>query len=164
MTPFIAEIIGTFLLIFLGCSVNANVSLNKTYGLGSGWIVITTAWALAVSVAVVVTGSSSRNAAVRDEIYSILGEAAVYYNNVTPDPILSDVDGLVESLRETEVDCVIAVGGGSVIAEVVGRGWYGYGSPTIVQGDYASGNAQRLDLVGTVIVVVGYTDRTPAIA
>ena len=59
MTPFIAEIIGTFLLIFLGCSVNANVSLNKTYGLGSGWIVITTAWALAVYVAVVVAGPIS---------------------------------------------------------------------------------------------------------
>ncbi|MEN1784040.1 MAG: MIP/aquaporin family protein [Bacteroidota bacterium] len=54
MTPFIAEIVGTFLLIFLGCGVNANVSLSKTYGQGSGWIVITTGWALAVYVGVVV--------------------------------------------------------------------------------------------------------------
>jgi glycerol uptake facilitator protein len=30
MTPFIAEIIGTFFLIVLGCGVNANVSLAKT--------------------------------------------------------------------------------------------------------------------------------------
>lgn len=59
MTPFIAEIIGTFLLIFLGCGVNANVSLNKTYGQGSGWIVITTGWALAVYVGVVVAGPIS---------------------------------------------------------------------------------------------------------
>jgi len=59
MTPFIAEIIGTFLLIFLGCGVNANVSLNKTYGSGSGWIVITTGWALAVYVGVVVAGPIS---------------------------------------------------------------------------------------------------------
>ncbi len=59
MSPFFAEIIGTFLLIFLGCGVNANVSLNKTYGSGSGWIVITTGWALAVYVGVVVAGPFS---------------------------------------------------------------------------------------------------------
>ena len=58
MTPFIAEIIGTFLLIVLGCGVNANVSLNKTYGSGSGWIVIT-GWALAVFVGVAVAGPYS---------------------------------------------------------------------------------------------------------
>ena len=59
MTPFIAEIVGTFLLMVLGCGVNANVSLNKTYGSGSGWIVITTGWALAVFVGVVVAGPYS---------------------------------------------------------------------------------------------------------
>ncbi len=59
MTPFIAEIVGTFLLILLGCGVNANVSLNKTYGSGSGWIVITTGWALAVYTGVVVAGPYS---------------------------------------------------------------------------------------------------------
>ena len=59
MTPFIAEIIGTFFLILLGCGVNANVSLAKTYGQNSGWIVITTGWALAVYVGVVIAGPHS---------------------------------------------------------------------------------------------------------
>ncbi|WP_350286337.1 MIP/aquaporin family protein [uncultured Croceitalea sp.] len=59
MTPFVAEIVGTFLLILLGCGVNANVSLNKTYGSGSGWIVITTGWAFAVYTGVVVAGPYS---------------------------------------------------------------------------------------------------------
>lgn len=59
MTPFISEIIGTFLLILLGCGVNANVSLQKTYGSGSGWIVITTGWAFAVYTGVVVAGPHS---------------------------------------------------------------------------------------------------------
>lgn len=59
MTPFIAEIVGTFLLMVLGLGVNANVSLNKTYGQGSGWIVITTGWALAVFVGVAVAGPYS---------------------------------------------------------------------------------------------------------
>ncbi len=53
MTPFISEIIGTALLILLGGGVVANVVLSKTIGNNSGWIVITTGWALAVYVAVV---------------------------------------------------------------------------------------------------------------
>ncbi|UJH66253.1 MIP/aquaporin family protein [Allomuricauda sp. SCSIO 65647] len=59
MTPFVAEIIGTFFLMLLGCGVNANVSLSKTYGSGSGWIVITTGWAFAVYVGVVVAAPFS---------------------------------------------------------------------------------------------------------
>lgn len=59
MTPFISEIIGTFLLIVLGCGVNANVCLQQTYGNNSGWIVITTGWALAVYTGVVVAGPYS---------------------------------------------------------------------------------------------------------
>lgn len=59
MTPFISEIVGTFLLILLGCGVNANVSLQKTYGNGSGWMVITTGWAFAVYTGVVVAGPYS---------------------------------------------------------------------------------------------------------
>lgn len=59
MTPFIAEIIGTALLILLGGGVVANVVLSKTIGNNGGWIVITTGWALAVYVAVVVTGPYS---------------------------------------------------------------------------------------------------------
>jgi glycerol uptake facilitator protein len=59
MTPFIAEIIGTALLILLGGGVVANVVLNKTLANNSGWIVIATGWSLAVYVAVVVVGSYS---------------------------------------------------------------------------------------------------------
>ena len=59
MTPFIAEIIGTAILILLGGGVVANVVLNKTIGNNGGWIVITTGWALAVYVAVVVAGPYS---------------------------------------------------------------------------------------------------------
>jgi glycerol uptake facilitator protein len=59
MTPFIAEIIGTFLLILLGCGVTANVVLKDTKGHNSGWIVITTGWALAVYIGVVVAAPHS---------------------------------------------------------------------------------------------------------
>lgn len=56
---FIAELIGTMLMILLGNGVVANVVLNKTKGQESGWMVITTAWALAVFVGVVVAGPYS---------------------------------------------------------------------------------------------------------
>ncbi len=59
MTPFVAEILGTFLLMLLGNGVVANVVLNGTKGNNSGWIVITTGWALAVYVAVLVAGPHS---------------------------------------------------------------------------------------------------------
>jgi glycerol uptake facilitator protein len=59
MSAFLAEIVGTFLLILLGCGVNANVVLKDTKGHNSGWIVITTGWGLAVYVAVVVSGPYS---------------------------------------------------------------------------------------------------------
>ncbi|MDX6188857.1 MIP/aquaporin family protein [Flavobacterium sp. Fl-318] len=59
MTPFTAEIIGTMLLILLGNGVVANVVLKDTKGNNSGWIVITTAWALAVFVGVQVAGPVS---------------------------------------------------------------------------------------------------------
>ncbi|PYF75589.1 MIP/aquaporin family protein [Pedobacter nutrimenti] len=59
MTPFLAEFIGTALLILLGDGVVANVVLNETKGNNSGWMVITTAWALAVFVGVTVAGPVS---------------------------------------------------------------------------------------------------------
>ena len=48
MSPFIAEIIGTAILILLGNGVVANVLLKDTKGNGSGWIVITWGWGIAV--------------------------------------------------------------------------------------------------------------------
>lgn len=55
MTPFVAELIGTMLLILLGNGVVANVLLKKTAGHDGGWIVITAGWGLAVFVAVFVS-------------------------------------------------------------------------------------------------------------
>ncbi|MBV8390199.1 MAG: aquaporin family protein [Mucilaginibacter sp.] len=59
MSPFMAELFGTMLLILLGDGVVANVLLNDTKGNNSGWIVITTAWGLAVFVGVTVAGPIS---------------------------------------------------------------------------------------------------------
>lgn len=46
--PLVGEFMGTLVLILLGDGVVANVLLKKTKGEGSGWIVIATAWGMAV--------------------------------------------------------------------------------------------------------------------
>ena len=59
MSPLLAEVIGTMILIVLGDGVVANVVLSRTKGNSSGWIVITTGWALGVTIAVYSVGSIS---------------------------------------------------------------------------------------------------------
>jgi glycerol uptake facilitator protein len=54
MTEFTAELIGTAILILLGNGVVANVILKGTKGHNGGWMAITTGWALAVYVGVVI--------------------------------------------------------------------------------------------------------------
>src|SRR5437762_2270346 len=59
MPPFLAELLGTMLLIILGDGVVANVVLGKTKGQNAGWIVITAGWAFGVTVAVYAVGTFS---------------------------------------------------------------------------------------------------------
>lgn len=56
MDVFVAEIVGTMILILLGDGVVANVVLSKNKGQNSGWIVITAGWGFAVAMAVYTTG------------------------------------------------------------------------------------------------------------
>lgn len=59
MSEFTAELIGTMFVILLGNGVVANVVLKGTKGNNAGWMVITTGWALAVFVGVVIAGPFS---------------------------------------------------------------------------------------------------------
>jgi glycerol uptake facilitator protein len=59
MTAFLAELVGTALLLLLGDAVVANVVLRRTKGEGSGWIVITWGWGMAVFVGVFVAARYS---------------------------------------------------------------------------------------------------------
>jgi glycerol uptake facilitator protein len=52
MSPYLAEFIGTAILVIFGNGVVANVVLSRTKGNQSGWIVITAGWALAVFLGV----------------------------------------------------------------------------------------------------------------
>jgi glycerol uptake facilitator protein len=59
MPPYLAEFLGTAILIFFGDGVVANVLLNKSKAQNSGWIVITAGWGFAVAIAVYAVGSIS---------------------------------------------------------------------------------------------------------
>ena len=53
---YMAEFLGTLILILLGGGVVANVSLVKSKAKDAGWIVVATAWGFAVSIAAYTTG------------------------------------------------------------------------------------------------------------
>jgi len=59
MSSFMAELVGTMLLIILGDGVVAAVVLNKTKAQNAGWMVITTGWGMAVAMAVYTVGRIS---------------------------------------------------------------------------------------------------------
>jgi len=56
MSPYLAEFLGTMILIIFGDGVVANVVLKQTKGNDSGWIVITAGWGLAVAMGVYCVG------------------------------------------------------------------------------------------------------------
>ncbi len=59
MEPYLAEFIGTMVLIILGDGVVAGVLLRESKAENAGWIVITFGWGLAVAVAVYAVGRVS---------------------------------------------------------------------------------------------------------
>ena len=92
MSPFIAEFSGTLLLILLGNGVVANVLLRETKGQNSGWIVITTGWALAVFVGVVVAGPHS-GAHINPAVTLALALAGQFSWTVVPVYVAAQVSG-----------------------------------------------------------------------
>lgn len=59
MGEFLAELLGTMVLILLGNGVVANVVLKGTKGNNGGWIVITMGWGMAVFTGVIIAGPIS---------------------------------------------------------------------------------------------------------
>ena len=59
MNSYIAEGVGTMILLLLGNGVVANVLLTRSKGQNSGWMVITVGWGVAVTIAVYAVGRIS---------------------------------------------------------------------------------------------------------
>ena len=56
MSVYLAELLGTMILIIFGSGVVANVVLSKTKGHDAGWIVISAGWGMGVALAVYSVG------------------------------------------------------------------------------------------------------------
>jgi len=82
-SPWFGEFLGTLVLILLGNGVNAGVTLRKSYAADSGWIVITTGWALGVMCGVMVAqGFGSHDAAINPAVTLASAVVTGNYANV----------------------------------------------------------------------------------
>jgi glycerol uptake facilitator protein len=84
-SPFLGELIGTMVLILLGDGVVANVVLRQTKGADSGWIVITTGWAFAVTMGIFVSKAfGSLDAHLNPAVTVAFAVATNDYSNIVP--------------------------------------------------------------------------------
>src|ERR687893_806359 len=83
MQAYLAEFIGTMILIILGDGVVAGVLLKNSKAENSGWIVITLRWAMAVAIAVYCVGQFTTAPAYRatgpNLITEIIGTAVLLF-------------------------------------------------------------------------------------
>jgi glycerol uptake facilitator protein len=92
MTPFIAELVGTAILITLGLGVVANVLLDRTKGNNAGLIVIAFGWAIAVFVGVFISADAS-GAHLNPAVTIALAVAGKFNWNDVPTYILAQFIG-----------------------------------------------------------------------
>ena len=92
MSVYVAEFVGTAILILLGDGVVANVVLRETKGHGSGWIVITAGWGLAVYTAVLCVGPIS-GAHINPAVSIGLAAAGVFDWSLVPGYIAAQMAG-----------------------------------------------------------------------
>lgn len=59
MSPYLAEFLGTLLLVLLGDGVVAAVVLKRTKAENAGWLTVVLAWGLAVTLAIYAVGQIS---------------------------------------------------------------------------------------------------------
>ncbi len=59
MSVYLAEFIGTAILLYFGNSINAATTLNHSYAKDSGWIITTIGWGLAVTFGIYAVGQIS---------------------------------------------------------------------------------------------------------
>lgn len=92
MNAYLAEFVGTTILLLLGNGVVANVVLKQTKGHQGGWIVITAGWGLAVYVAVLCVGEFS-GAHINPAVTIGLATAGKFAWNLVPGYIAAQMMG-----------------------------------------------------------------------
>jgi len=92
MSVYLAEFVGTTLLVLLGNGVVANVVLRDTKGHAAGWIVITAGWGFAVYTAVLCVGEVS-GAHINPAVSIGLAAAGVFEWSLVPGYIAAQMAG-----------------------------------------------------------------------
>ncbi len=147
MEKLVAEAVGTFLLILLGDGVVAAVLLAKSKAQDSGWIVITTGWALAVAVAVYAVGRISG---------AHINPAVTVALAATQDFPWSDVPGYVVA------QLIGAILGAAAVWLHYLPHWSATEDPALKLGVFSTGPAVRntpanvvSEVIGTAVLVFG---------
>lgn len=83
MSPYLAEFIGTLLLILLGNGVVAGVLLKNSKSENAGWLTIVTGWGLAVTLAIYAVGQFS-NAHLNPAVTVAMALAGSFSWNLVP--------------------------------------------------------------------------------
>ena len=160
---FLSELVGTAMLVLLGCGVVANVALAKTKGFNGGFLMVTIGWGLAVFAGVIVAYASGAhiNPAVT---LGLVANGATEFGNANLD-LTVPVDFLT----------VIAYIGAQMIGAIIGAVivWLGYKQhfdeepdPAPKLGTFSTGPGIRnygwnlvTEIIGTfvlVFVVIGF--------
>jgi glycerol uptake facilitator protein len=146
----LGEFLGTMFLIILGDGVVANVLLKKSKGENSGWIVITTGWAMAVMVGVFVAISAGApeadiNPAVTIGKWLILG-------------VYTPMQGIATILAET----VGAFVGGIIVWLAYFKHWGETEDAGLKLAVFSTGPAIRdtvwnsvTEIIGTMVLLIG---------
>ncbi len=92
MHPYVAEFVGTCILIIFGDGVVANTILKGTKGSGGGWIVITFGWGMGVFVAVFTVASYS-GAHINPAVTVALAAGGEFSWALVPGYVLAQVAG-----------------------------------------------------------------------
>lgn len=92
MNAYLAEIVGTMILILFGCGTNAAGSLKETYSNGGGWLMVSAGWGLAVAMAVYAVGSYS-GAHINPAVTLALASAGEFDWALVPGYIAAQVTG-----------------------------------------------------------------------
>ncbi|UOQ48414.1 aquaporin family protein [Gracilibacillus caseinilyticus] len=173
MSEFLAELIGTMILVILGCGVVGGVTLKKSKSEGGGWIVVTLGWGLGVAMGVYAVGSVSGahiNPAVTlgfasigefpwekvpmyilaQMLGAIIGGAIVFFQYL---PHWKATDDPAGKLAVFATDPAIKSGPANLVSEVIGTFVLVMGLLFIGANDFTEGLNPAI--VGLLIVAIG---------
>src|ERR1035437_7550325 len=135
------EFLGTMVLVLLGNGVGANVMLRKSYAADSGWMVITTGWAIAVLCGVLVAQA--------------FGSSGANLNPAITLAVAVDTGNFSQVLSLWSAQLLGAMGGASLVALHFGPHWKLTPDPAAKLGVFCTNAAVRSPLFNILSEALG---------